>query len=350
MNFDIDLMAFLKQDDAYDILESLGVIIKQDNDLTLLKYHQFETPRNHLTNQCRGTIVNDERIVCRGFYRFFNYGEEEASVIDWDTAVVQEKLDGSLIRFFFYHGWWHIATNGIIDAHDADMEGVKYNNFYDLVNDYLESNNLWDELQKFDPDYTYLFELTSPYNRVVVPYKNTTLTFITRIHNETGKEAGNHTNFQSVKEYHIGKDECFKKVDEMPYSEEGYVVKDGNNNRIKVKSPAYVRVHRIKGDTSPTAKHILEMIHSGEHTEFLSYFPEYKEGFDIVWGKLKNYEYHAHKNFERCKGVKRKNIGAVADMMYAGYVYKKLDNEDINPIDYFFSMFMRTQLKFLEVL
>lgn len=349
MNFNVDLMTFLQRKDAYEVLQSLNVLVKEEDGLRLLKYHQFDTPKNHLTNQCRGTIVNDDRIVCRGFYRFFNYGEPEASDIDWSTAVVQEKLDGSLIRFYYYHGWWRIATSGNIDAVNATIDTVTYDTFHSIVSEYLDDHDLWKEVNTFDTDYTYLFELTSPYNRVVVPYTETTLTFLSRIHNESGTEdIVNHTAFPSVTCYDVQKDECFSNVSNMPYSQEGYVVRDAQGRRIKVKSPAYVHVHKLKGDATPSPRIIVEMIQEGEDAEFLSYFPEYKEDFAYVRSKIMCFVSQAEMAYALCKNVPRKDVMKVADQVYAPYVFARRDNKVQDAWQFFFTMYSKTQLKMLE--
>ena len=37
----------------------------------------------------------------RSFFKFFNYGED-VDTVDWQTASVQEKVDGSLIKYFYF--------------------------------------------------------------------------------------------------------------------------------------------------------------------------------------------------------------------------------------------------------
>jgi hypothetical protein len=79
----------------------------------------------------------------------------------------------------------------------------------------------------------------------------------------------------------------------MSWSEEGYVVVDANFNRIKIKNPAYVAVHHLKGKT---AEHnIITIVKSNEIEEFASTFPErkdellrLKENYDKLTEKLNN--------------------------------------------------------------
>jgi hypothetical protein len=84
-----------------DLKEDLGINFKRHTkypNLVSFKYNQIESPRNHpIVNECRGLILNEKdnwNVVSFPFYRFFNAEEGHAADIDWNTAVVQEKLDG----------------------------------------------------------------------------------------------------------------------------------------------------------------------------------------------------------------------------------------------------------------
>lgn len=46
------------------------------------------------------------------YKKFFNFGEDCAATIDWNTAKVQEKIDGSLISLYWYDDSWHISSTG----------------------------------------------------------------------------------------------------------------------------------------------------------------------------------------------------------------------------------------------
>ena len=105
------------------------------------------------------------------------------------AASVQEKVDGSLIKFWYDNGW-HISTNGTIDAFKANLNNVKYQNFGQLVlaaihNVFTDEHDFFNML---DPKCTYMFELVSPYNRVVIPYEETKLYFLGMRERNTGME------------------------------------------------------------------------------------------------------------------------------------------------------------------
>ena len=68
---------------------------------TLIRYSQLESDfSNPIVQENRGCIINNETFeyVCRPFKKFFNVSEELASPIDWESARIQTKHDGSLIK------------------------------------------------------------------------------------------------------------------------------------------------------------------------------------------------------------------------------------------------------------
>lgn len=113
----------------------------------------------------------------------------------------------------------------------------------------------------------------------------------------------------------------------MPWSEEGYVVVDANFNRIKIKNPAYVAVHHLKGKT---AEHnIITIVKSNEIEEFASTFPErkdelfrLKENYDLLIEKLNNVWFEL-------STLKPKNITKEEKKRYAQAVFEVCGKYDL---------------------
>jgi hypothetical protein len=311
-----DIINFLNSiPDALNILkEDYKIIIKEKENYILLKYHQLDSPKCHLTNQCRGSIFVAEKpygmykYVCRPFYRFYNYGEEQAEEIDWESAIVQEKIDGSLVKCWYdvqKNDWWRWSTNGMIDAYECDISQINLEQnltFGKLISQTITKHmslKVGDVLEIINnfKDYTHLFELCTIYNKVVVHHEEPKLYYLCSIHNKTGEEIMiSNIPFPTPKTYTFKSlQDCINNAKELPYNEEGYVVKDKYNNRQKVKSPAYLAIHQLKGERLiPTDKNILTLVKQGDTEEFLSYFPEYKkfvekiqEKYDLLLHHLK---------------------------------------------------------------
>jgi len=252
--------------------------VNEEGNLYLIKYNQIRSDfSNKAVRQSRGIILEKEtnKIVCWPFDKFFNYGEKYAAKIDWTSARVQEKIDGSIIKVFYYNGW-KVATNGTIDAYKAEItNGSKYKTFGDLFNEAEKGLNLFNKL---DPEYTYIFELVSPWNRVVVPYKEIKIFHIGTRNNKIGQEVTTDIGVSKPKEYSFSSlEDVIAMTEHMSYDQEGYVVVDKNWNRVKVKSPAYLAVHKLSNNGVITRERVIELIITNETDEFLTYFPEYSE-------------------------------------------------------------------------
>jgi T4 RnlA family RNA ligase len=254
----------------------------------LLKYDQIESDMSRAeVQECRGLILERDtwKVMSMPFSKFFNSGEINAAKIDWNSAIVLEKLDGTMIQV--YYDWnknkWFAATTGM-----AEGEGEVNNKFGTTFNDlFWETINKYSfDVNKFHKGFTYVFELTTPYNIVVKPHGESSITLLAIKDNEILKEF-RYDELLAVSQYfglpvvnsynlsHNSLDEITKTFEGMPWSEEGYVVVDKEFNRIKIKNPAYVAVHHLK---SKTAEHnILTIVKSNEIEEFASTFPERKE-------------------------------------------------------------------------
>ncbi len=289
----LDLQKFIREHENWKelLVEAPYYLkIKYSDNFILFKYDQLNSDFSiKLVREARGIILEDQNydIVCRPFEKFFNIEEPLAANIDWDSSKIQEKKDGSIIKIWYFQDKWNISTNGIIYAENAELESCsEYKTFYALVLKALNKQEMYTWENMFDPEYTYLFELTSPYNRVVVPYKDFGLTFICKKHTQTGEEVYNfeydtpavedYTNqFKSIKEVY----ENTQSLDEF---HEGYVIVDKYYNRVKIKSPTYLQLAYLKGENGLTLKNAIDIIEGNETDEILAYFPEYKAMFDRI--------------------------------------------------------------------
>ena len=225
-----------------------------------------------LVCEARGIIIDiaHQMVLCRPFDKFFNVQEQYASDIDWETARVLEKIDGSLIKLYWYNGEWVFATSSTCDASEAPVAGYRDLTYRDII---LRADNYgkipFDNLNKRK---TYLFELVSPMTQVVIRYDKTTLYYLATRDNMTGNEVDDDEfeGFKSPKSFFLRSvDECIKAAMELnrdsndDVKDEGFVVVDGNNNRIKIKSPAYIALHRAVTNKVFTAKRMAEMFCQG---------------------------------------------------------------------------------------
>lgn len=276
---------------------------KTYNNLILLKYNQIESPfAESMVCEARGIILDeadDWRVICTRFSKFFNHGEGHAAPIDWKTARVQEKVDGSLTTPYFYDNKWHVATSGSPDA-SGEVNGFPFT-FAELF------WKTFEEMKLSLPNNTDLcpsFELTSPFNRVVIPHKTASLTLIGIFDRVTGNEFVDHkTTYPVVKSY------AFNSLgDVVSYAktlngieQEGFVVVDGNFNRVKIKGDQYVALHHLKDSWGP--RRIVEIVRVGEIAEVCAYFPEYADQFNDTKARYDRLVQNLNDTYDKLKSL-----------------------------------------------
>lgn len=278
-----------------------------------LKYDQIESPLGtDLVRQCRGLILdenNNWEIVARPFDKFFNYGEAYAAQIDWATARVQEKLDGSLCILYFYDGKWRVGTTGLPDASGEVSHGTGWC-FKELF------WWVWDALGYKVPgpqwhSWTFMFELCTQFNRVVVRHESARIVFISARSLDGEEEMLGAEEFpvksyrwEAVKEYPLQSlDDVMTTFDKLdPLQTEGYVIVDANLNRIKVKHPGYVALHHMRGN-GYGPRRILEVVRKGEAAEVVANFPEWKEDFEAMQFRLADLAGQLEAEYERLKDI-----------------------------------------------
>lgn len=264
--------------------------------LVMLRYSQIESDFTiPMVRECRG-IVLDERdgfsVVSYAFDKFGNYGESYCPQIDRSTMRVTEKVDGSIMKLVrMDDGGLLVSTNGVIDAFSAKVGGFgcPFGSFGEIFDRVLQRKlkEFGDELRsEIKAGYTYVFEMVSPWNRVVVPYDSENLYLIGIRNNITLKEEyfGDHPLsrfFDVPKVYGFGTfEDCMANAASLPWDDEGYVVMDAAFNRVKVKSTAWLAAHYLVNNHSLSYARALELVRMNEVAEVLYRFPDLKGAID----------------------------------------------------------------------
>jgi hypothetical protein len=276
--------------------------------LVLLKYSMIDSDfSSPVVQECRGLILdsaNNWEVVAYPFKKFMNFSEPLAAIIDWRTARVQEKLDGSLITLYLYNDEWQIATSGCPDG--TNKVGDREITFAELFWETFRKQG--GNLDYFSPTNTYMFELTSPLNRVVVDHKEAKITLIGIRSRLTLKEEPVHPVgiIPCVVEYLLySVDACIEAANHLnPLKQEGFVVVDANFNRIKVKGKDYVTMHHLYFSFS--LRNLAEAIRNGEYDELsiaLESYPDYLKELLVLKCQYLQIQLDCERDFHRLKHI-----------------------------------------------
>lgn len=288
MNYLTHIGKFISENEDWKEIisnEPYNLKISFDGEYVLMKYDirtaDFSSP---IVREARGIIFKVgewEYPVCHPFNKFFNYGETFSDDVDWNSAVVSEKIDGSLMKLWF-DDKWHLSTNGSIDAYKTTFND-RDNTFGELFETALLYNEitLTELTRDLNTNYTYMFELVSPINRIVIPYETTDIYYLGRREKYTDKEYPFFLedpnivfgkNIKTPKVYRMNTlSQVLSVSADLPWDEEGYVVCDKLCNRVKIKSPKYVLAHYNLTNRAVSFKNFVQIVLQGEVEEFKQY-------------------------------------------------------------------------------
>ena len=278
-----------------------------------LNYDQLESKEDQLlSQQCRGCILtcDDGRsllpeadlaltgrsqfdhicpgktnIICCGMFRFFNYGQGAAANINFNdpNIAIMEKMDGTLCLTYYDNvvNEWYIATRSCPEA-DIEIDSGFYT-FRTLFEKALFETigATFDGFtSKLNKNITYCFELTSPFNTIVVKYSNARITFLAARDLLTMQELSPADVYVCgipvVRAYTFT---CVSDIVEWvssrnPLEHEGVVVKDSNYNRVKIKNASYVAFSRARDVLGSSERNCLELILQGKEDDVIPALPQ----------------------------------------------------------------------------
>ena len=300
-----------------------GLLYKQVHPtlpLTIWNYSesvQYEKKWDEITLSCRGLVTdNDGNVVARPFSKFFNYEELTPEQIPNEYFDVYEKMDGSLGILFNYNGEWILATRGSFTS-EQSIKGRQLLEKYDY--------------NRLNPNYTYLFEIIYPENRIVCSYDFEDLILLGMIHTETGDEVNIHcTDNEDIRFKNLLNNLGFKIVtlyktwgegfdvlkNEISKDKEGYVIRFKNGFRMKIKGEEYLRLHKIMTNLSTTG--VWEILSTGGKMEdYLKDVPDEFYKKVKMYVQSLNYGHYQYSEY--------------AGKMHDGFRYGKYGDKEVEP-------------------
>lgn len=214
---------------------------------------QFAKLWNNVTLNSRGLIVDKyDEVIARPWKKFFNLGEGFAE-FDWDSPVeVTDKMDGSLGILY--------PTERQVKWNNGNPITVNYE--YEIAtrgsftsDQSIHATRVWKEryADKADPnpEYTFLFEIIYPANRIVLNYNGLDdLVLLGAVHIEHGYYLGP-GEAAALLEWDGPVTKVFEHktlhdafLAEPRPNAEGYVIRSGNK-MVKLKQTDYVDLHKI---------------------------------------------------------------------------------------------------------
>ena len=322
-----------------ELKENLGIkaVHHETLPLVILSYSQIDSPKTDpIVRECRGLVLEKGTwdLVAKAFDRFFNLTEipEEDEKFVWDGAVATEKHDGTLILVYNYRGHTMINTrqtfgNGVANSCGKTWRELVVEAMGDLVFTEISEQILLRE--------TLVFELCGPHNRIVREYPKPELHLIGRFigPDEVHIRDGAPLDLCPVHSFNVMSQSFLKGevslLEEMAPTHEGFVVRDKNGMRLKVKTETYYQMHKFLGQTSD--RNLVYWILRGEQHCLLDVFPHVKDRYDTLDDRI--YQmfldllqvYRDTKNIESRKELAQAIIKRTP---FSGIIFRRRDNNE----------------------
>lgn len=260
---------------------------------------EFEDRWDEITMMCRGLVTDDVSgyILARPLRKFFNI--KQISINDYPKEFeVYEKMDGYMIILFFAYDQWMVASRGsFISTQSLAAKNILYKNGY----------------KNFDYRFTYLFEYVGPSNRIVINYENDELYLLTAINTHEDYELSYDMLYQVYKSEPfikvVQRYEGFKDINRLKglikENHEGFVLRFIDDERVKVKSEEYFRLHKIVTNYNPIK--VWKVLAKGNSIvdnidnlpdEFFSWIKSIENDLNLKYNKIENEYLEIYKQYK----------------------------------------------------
>lgn len=240
-----------------------------------------------LVKECNGIIVEKDtfKIVCYTFNKCSDNTSFDET-LDLDNLYSEVALEGTLVRLFYYNNKWNLSTKKCIDA--SKSKWISNKNFLELFNECLNGYNIESYLHQ---QYCYSFILAHPENNIVINYQACTLFHISTRDMTSLVEVDQFIGINKTDKKKVDKTDLpviFGQIlNDSNLLYEGCIFIDHNYNRYKVRTPHFLKVRSLWGNTNNRFFRYLELRKDlNMLNEYLSYYPRDRDIFMIYEGKV----------------------------------------------------------------
>lgn len=308
---DLLVIEYLKTHSFQQLEDTHGVCARPSTDRSKysLNYDQILVKSgDKLAEQCRGLIirpwawtvttgdewkdhiVGDVDVLARPMDRFYNHGDTAGAQIDWSDPKLKvlEKLDGTMIIMYWdpLKQQWCAGTRSVPEADlpiraghmeigDMTFAELFWRANYETSEAWIRDNHgTHEDFETFktscedwyNKKWTYVFELTTPWNRVVVRYNEPRITLLAIRETATGREldpVDHGVVYIPLPESWSLRDPIALAafIDQAdPAKLEGAVVVSSSFSRLKVKNKSWILSSKAKDLVTVSRRSALEAI------------------------------------------------------------------------------------------
>lgn len=294
-----------------------GIRGKSDGQHLILDYDQISVkwtePYGYV---CRGLILDAVTfdVIAIGLGKFFNAGEHYAAPIDWESSRVYEKIDGSMVNRWwsphtgrFEHSTRFQLPNDIL-GNTVNSGVITWRNLIERCMANVGQRDDGCNPLDFQPSReTWTFEVCSVHNMVVVRHEGFSAKLLAIRNLDTLQEeliegCGHGSSTPASYRFSNAAEVAEFANKHAATDLEGFVVVDGNFNRVKIKGDQYIQLHRAK-DGLQGINNLILLAKSNDYEEITTHFPQYKDDLDVVAGLINETVARHEAVFAECREI-----------------------------------------------
>lgn len=330
--------------DVKTALEGVGCVVKDEGNLYSLYYRRNPENPNVLTGfqrSCNGVIFEKEsnKIVCISYDKFLKLNTDlnEHFKGDFENLVLENSVEGTLIRVFYYEGKFRVATKKCIDANKSQWGSNK--SFGAMFKEAVQGTEF--KNFQFENNKVYFFNLLHPENSVVFPRGKVRLDLLEVFRIEDNKVYLEQSEFK-VNYRHTGISSYNELMEYMnsqtieSMGHQGLVVYHKNAPYIKqrIQFPLYTKSRKVFGNEPSLFLKFLGMRDNKEKmVEYIKYFPSSKNIFLEYENELIKFVENIHRLYLDVK-VFKKTITIQKNFRKLIYNLHGIYLRDRDPISY----------------
>ena len=252
------------------LLKDHNLLVKGNDERAIIISKYPETDFQKLSDSCIIDIPNMKVICYSPYYERFELKQKQEKIEEnyvWENTIIEELIDGTVIRIYYDQDEWKIATLHTFDAQNAYWYSDK--SFKDLFLECAEKFLNWKELDK---NYSYGFIIRHPENKIVTHYELKDLVHIFTI--KDFEEIDVDLKILKPKKVVFENfDQMISTCLQLNYYIPGFLL-SYNGKKVKFISPHYGYVKNIKGNINDMKVRYLQLRKDSKTNEFLLYYPE----------------------------------------------------------------------------
>ena len=318
------------------ILTEQKLQIKECESLFLIKYNKEECDMNDPDiRKCRGLVLEKDtnKLVCVPPPK--SEAVEIFNKVPGEKTIYEEFVEGTMINIFKYNGKPYMSTRSCINAYCKFYSNKTFNTLFSEIID----------LDKFDvisDTMNLTFILQHPENIIVKQYTKPNIKLVYGVSIENGliknydllelktmlSEKG--LTFDIPETFVVENvKEVYDILNKLDYNHQRIILKNLEYNylRSKIRNNDYNHVRKLKGNSNNKKYLYLELRKSKSLEEYLKYFSEDSEMFELY--RLELYEtttklFNFYQNYHVRKNEEGKRV--ISNFLDIDYEYRPLCN------------------------